>query len=199
VAWVLGTDVWVRVIKPTGDNNHSAAMVASGSERFIRTEVELTASSEQPGRFVVAWSSWLQDGDAWGVFAQPFGADGLAEGQQLQLNFHTHHFQWQPQLAWCDDTVWALWANGTSGASTGPFLRQLSPQTRNTSWELGTELNLEGHLPLAATLSCGKDRGAATVLWLESGGKRILRKQAQPQQRQQQQQQHHQQLGRHCN
>jgi hypothetical protein len=45
------------------------------------------------GRFVVAWQSYAQDGFEAGVFARPFGRDGLPAGAELQANSYTTGIQ----------------------------------------------------------------------------------------------------------
>jgi hypothetical protein len=47
------------------------------------------AASDKAGNFVVVWSSYLQDGDAYGVFAQRFAANGTAVGAEFQVNSYT--------------------------------------------------------------------------------------------------------------
>ncbi len=44
---------------------------------------------DDAGNFVVAWSSWGQDGDRWGVFGQQFGPAGSPIGDEFQLNQFT--------------------------------------------------------------------------------------------------------------
>lgn len=45
--------------------------------------------SAPDGRFVVVWSSYYQDGDDFGVFAQMYAADGAPRGGEFQLNTYT--------------------------------------------------------------------------------------------------------------
>ena len=51
------------------------------------------------GGFVVAWSSYPQDGNNWGVFAQRFDKDGAAVGSEFAVNSTTHDFQAWPSIA----------------------------------------------------------------------------------------------------
>mmetsp|Transcript_43505 Transcript_43505/g.123104 ORF Transcript_43505/g.123104 Transcript_43505/m.123104 type:complete len:612 (+) Transcript_43505:123-1958(+) len=185
VAWTVDGDVWVRVARPSpGDAGGGLGPLvrASGPDRYQRTDVRIVANPDAGGIFVVAWSSWDQDGDGWGVYARPFGPDGQPTGPERQLNVEWRHFQWQPQLAWCGHTLWAIWANGTgtscsedgtTGAdcATGPFLRQVGADGNMS--EMGAEINLTGTGPISAALSCDEAAKKAAVVWLDDGGKFI--------------------------
>mmetsp|Transcript_68106 Transcript_68106/g.188486 ORF Transcript_68106/g.188486 Transcript_68106/m.188486 type:complete len:359 (+) Transcript_68106:141-1217(+) len=174
VVWALGGDIWVSVVKPLG--NVSQAVRANGPERYSRTQARVVAGVAPQTGFFVAWSSWQQDGDGWGVFARQFTADGQAAGSEMQVNQEWRHFQWQPQLVWCADSLWALWANGTGlpcgdaggPCATGPFLRRLAPQGGGKA--AGAERGLGGKSPIAAALACGAPGGGVTALWLEAAG-----------------------------
>jgi len=187
VAWTLGQDVWIRVVHTKGSSDASKPVLASEKDnKFDRAEVRLVANPGASLRFVAAWSSWLQDGSGWGVFARPFGADGQPQSETIRVNKEWRHFQWQPQLAWCGKTVWALWANGSGEScgsqgpcSTKPFIRQLSSTTGK--WETGTkEYNVTGGAgPYLAALSCNNNvnNEAAVLLlqFLKDGGVYLLR------------------------
>src|SRR5439155_8832872 len=38
------------------------------------------------GEFVVTWSSNLQDGGGWGIYAQRYNASGVAQGGEFRVN-----------------------------------------------------------------------------------------------------------------
>ena len=46
------------------------------------------------GRFVVAWQSDEQDGDAHGVYAQLFAANGSPSGPEIRINEYTTNDQY---------------------------------------------------------------------------------------------------------
>jgi hypothetical protein len=67
-----------------------------GSEFQVNSETLYTqgyqgvsVASGAGGDFVVAWSSYYQDGYGWGVFAQRFDAAGAPAGAEFQVNTHT--------------------------------------------------------------------------------------------------------------
>jgi hypothetical protein len=51
------------------------------------------------GRYLVAWSSFDQDGDSWGVYAQGFDPAGAPVGGEFQVNTYTWWVQTQPRVA----------------------------------------------------------------------------------------------------
>jgi len=55
------------------------------------------------GRFVVAWESWNQDGDAGGVFAQRFDSAAAPAGNEFPVNTYTTSSQRLPHVAIADD------------------------------------------------------------------------------------------------
>mmetsp|Transcript_32737 Transcript_32737/g.63287 ORF Transcript_32737/g.63287 Transcript_32737/m.63287 type:complete len:614 (+) Transcript_32737:69-1910(+) len=174
VAWILGQDVFVRMVNTDGLPQPDPVLASDKDKPFDRAEVRLVAnpvaSSTASPRFVAAWSSWRQDCDGWGVFARPFGADGTPMNETVQVNEECHNFQWHPQLAWCGNTAWALWVNGSdescglNGQCPVPFIRPLTSTTG--IWKRGPKafpLKGDGG-PLAAALACNKDGNEATVL-----------------------------------
>lgn len=177
VAWTAGGEVWTRLVYPDAIG---AAVRASGPGKFERTEVRIaTKSSDRT--FVVIWSSWEQDGDGWGVFARLFAANGQPIGEERQVNVGWRHFQWQPQVTWCGDSLWALWTNGTMGGchdgrrycASGPFIRRL---TAGGIWAPGEEVSLHGEGPVTAGFACSgrsPESEAVAVLWLQRGGREV--------------------------
>ena len=55
------------------------------------------------GDFVVAWASYGQDGDAWGVFAQRFDAAGTPLGLEFRVSTTTEAHQTAPSVAMDSD------------------------------------------------------------------------------------------------
>jgi hypothetical protein len=51
------------------------------------------------GQFVVVWESAGQDGDDFGIFGQPYGADGTPLGAEFQVNSYTTYAQINPKVA----------------------------------------------------------------------------------------------------
>jgi len=178
LSWVMGGDVFVSLISVDGQGE--VAQVRANNESTVfrhRSQVSIAASTNADDGFAVAWASWQQDGDAWGVFARSFSAAGQPTGDARQVNVYTKHFQWQPQLAWCQSNLWALWDNRTTGApcggdspagcATGPVLRNLNGLLLGKG-AIATEVkSTQGtQPPLVSTLACTGEAGAITPLWL---------------------------------
>jgi len=162
-----------------------AVRANNASDTFTRRAEVRIEASPQGDSFVVAWTSWAQDGAGWGVYARFFGVDGVPLGEEQQVNTIWAGFQWRPQVVWCMDSVWAIYLNSTgqdcltssspSSCATGPFLRRLKKPGEQT--EHPPETNMRGHRPLLAALSCDKfidspkyKPDGSIVYWLEHVG-----------------------------
>jgi len=82
----------------------NAAGVPQGGEFRVNTYTTgyqfLGAVSMAPnGNFVVAWSSYGQDGDYYGVFGQRFNAAGTKQGGEFRVNTYTTDYQILPAVA----------------------------------------------------------------------------------------------------
>lgn len=75
----------------------------------------------EDGGFVIAWESFGQDGDSFGIFGQVFDANGQPRGAEFQVNTTTAATQDQVAVAGLQDggfvVVWNSW-NGTGGIGT---------------------------------------------------------------------------------
>lgn len=189
-AWVLGDDVWFSVVNSSSAGPPVAANGASSSPRS-RAEVKVyplaagDAGMPQAG-FAVAWSSWGQDGDGWGVFARLFLADGTAVSSEKQVNVYWQDFQWHPQLLHCGRALWALWANSSvAGCSSGSeesacghsaALRQLAVAQNGSQGDtdllMGQENAVDGDGGdlVASALTCQKSGSGAMVVELLRSG-----------------------------
>mmetsp|Transcript_49179 Transcript_49179/g.130595 ORF Transcript_49179/g.130595 Transcript_49179/m.130595 type:complete len:637 (+) Transcript_49179:75-1985(+) len=189
-AWVLGDDVWFGVV-----NSSSAGppVVASGASSPPRSRAEVkvyplaAGEAGMPGAgFAVAWSSWGQDGDGWGVFARLFLADGTAVSRERQVNAYWRDFQWHPQLLRCGGALWALWANssvagcrsGAGGAACGhaAALRQLAAAQNGSQGDkdllMGQEVAADsgGGTLVASAMACHDSGSDAMVVGLARSG-----------------------------
>lgn len=68
------------------------------------------------GRFIVIWESWRQDiltPSGYGLYGKIFDAGGTALTGEIQINTHTHDYQWFGDLDVFDDNsfvvVWCSW------------------------------------------------------------------------------------------
>ena len=110
---VLATGSFVAVWQsnePGGEyaNIHGQLFAASGSTQGPEFKVNTheednqwapSAGALSDGRFLVAWTSFGQDGDGHGIFAQRFAANGGKEGDEFQLNTSASGHQTYPSVA----------------------------------------------------------------------------------------------------
>jgi hypothetical protein len=81
-----------------------SAGAAVGSEFQINTfttsfQYGPSIAGGNDGSFVVAWSSFSQDGSSSGIFSQRFNPDGSRQGSEFQVNSYTTSAQYAPALA----------------------------------------------------------------------------------------------------
>ncbi|MGA2061003.1 MAG: hypothetical protein ABSG67_11015, partial [Thermoguttaceae bacterium] len=83
---------------------YNSAGQRSGGEFQINSytndkQVNPSVAMDSSGDFVVAWSSFGQDGSGYGVYAQRFNAAGTRLGSEFRANQTTANFQWQPSVS----------------------------------------------------------------------------------------------------
>ena len=75
------------------------------------------------GGYLVTWMSSNQDGDNWGVFGQRFNTEGVAVGNEFQINTTTGNKQWRPEASGLADggfvVVWN--SQDQDGSDIGVF------------------------------------------------------------------------------
>jgi hypothetical protein len=79
------------------------------------------------GDFVVAWQSWWQDGNGWGIFARRFdNAGNPLDPAEFQVNTHTTEGQYFPSIdiTGSGDFVVAWQSRGQDGSELGTFARR---------------------------------------------------------------------------
>jgi len=88
-----------------------------------------SVAADDDGDFVVAWQSFLQDGDANGVFARRFSSVGAALATEFQVNSYTTGSQLSATVALdADGDFVVAWVAGSDqdGSSNGVFGRRFS-------------------------------------------------------------------------
>jgi hypothetical protein len=83
---------------------YNAAGVAQGSEFQVNTytpnrQIKSSIAMDSNGDFVVAWQSYGQDGDNYGIYAQRYNASGVAQGSEFPVNSYTTSGQHDPSIA----------------------------------------------------------------------------------------------------
>ncbi|MBI1347631.1 hypothetical protein GC163_15225 [bacterium] len=107
---------------------YNAAGVAQGSEFQVNTYTTSTQNHSSvamnaDGDFVITWTSYDQDGDIYGIFAQRYNAAGVAQGSEFQVNTFTDSAQQHSSVAMdADGDFVVTWTN--YGSSYGIFAQR---------------------------------------------------------------------------
>ena len=77
------------------------------------------------GNFVIAWTSWDQDGNQYGIYAQRYNASGVAQGSEFLVNSTTGNDQTRPNIAMSKEGNFVIsWTSyGTDGNRDGVYLQ----------------------------------------------------------------------------
>jgi hypothetical protein len=80
-------------------------------------------ASDPSGNFVVAWSSYLQDGSDFGVFGQRYDSSGASVGPEFQVNTYTTgtQFGWSVAADPSGDFAVVWTSEGQDGSFDGVF------------------------------------------------------------------------------
>jgi len=125
--------------------------------------------------FTIAWSSWGQDGDGWGIFTRTFNFDGNPIVEEHQANIEWLNFQWKPQIVWCQGTLWALWLSYSpncvpgQNCAYGPSIRPLFVNSKIVN---RSEQSMDGNNVVVASVARVGNGGKVRVSWLESSNAR---------------------------
>ncbi|MDO6964793.1 Ig-like domain-containing protein [Rhizobium alvei] len=79
----------------------------------------------EDGGFVVAWTSYLQDGSSFGVYQQRYDKYGNTVGNETQVNYYTTNGQSDASVTGLADGGWVVtWSsNGQDGYGFGIYMR----------------------------------------------------------------------------
>ena len=111
---------------------YNGAGVPQGSE--FRVNTYTTGDQKSPavaidadGDFVIAWQSIDQDGSFWGVYAQRFNADGVAQAGEFRVNTFTTSGQENASVGMSIDGDFVIgWTSGgeQDGSSAGVYAQR---------------------------------------------------------------------------
>ncbi len=139
---------------------YNAVGVPQGGEFLVNTFT--TGEQAYPsvvmganGDFVIAWTSWNQDGSGFGVYAQRYNAAGVAQGSEFLVNTYTTNNQWGPSVAMgaSGDFVIAWHSDGQDGSSYGIYAQRYNAvgvrqggefrvNTYTTDWQYGPSVDM---------------------------------------------------------
>jgi len=109
---------------------YNASGVAQGTEFFVNSitfsaQSQSDVAMDDSGNFVVTWSSYIQDGSDYGIYAQRYNAAGVAQDGEFRVNTFTTSRQNQPAIAMDADGDFAItWSSfGQDGSNTAIITR----------------------------------------------------------------------------
>jgi hypothetical protein len=168
-------------------DNHDGSVTAVIARRFDANGVPLggdlqvntftTGSQGRPsvaaaadGRFVVAWTSVMQDGDYGGVFLRRYDASGNAAGPETQVNVYTTAAQESVRVAMTGDGgfVVAWTSEGQDGSGAGVFARRYDASGAALADEFQVNTYTTG--AQAAPALATDAGGGFIVVWTEGDG-----------------------------
>jgi Ca2+-binding RTX toxin-like protein len=133
---------------------YDAGGVAQGGEFLVNTttannQADPAIAALAAGGFVISWNDSLLDGSSWGVFAQRYGADGVALGGETRINSTTSSEQSLSSVAALADGGYLVsWRSyGQDGSGYGVYAQRYDAS--------GNRILLQ----------IGGDAGANTLVW----------------------------------
>ncbi|MHC4398953.1 MAG: SdrD B-like domain-containing protein [Planctomycetota bacterium] len=129
---------------------YNAAGQAQGGPFRVSTttgdyQLSPTVDMRPGGDFLVAWESYDQDGDAYGVFAQAFNAFGQPLGGELPINTVTDGSQRYPQVAVnARSDLAVVWNTDTGGDDESVSFRVFPSMVSSISGRKFEDLNGNG-------------------------------------------------------
>ena len=151
----------------TGINPLPEFLVNSETASF---QVYPSVAGDSSGKSVVAWASYNQDGDSYGVFAQMYDADGTPNGDEFQVNTHTTGTQSSPDVAASavSGAFVICWTStDQDGDGSGVFAQRFHPDGSpdGTEFQVNTYTTGAQSAPAVAM----DDSGRFVVVWQSDG------------------------------
>jgi len=170
---------------------YNAAGTAQGAETKVNvttTEAQFMPSvaMDADGDYVIAWTSYLQDGSDYGIYAQRYNAAGATQGGETQVNSTTPSSQDRPTVAMSADgdyvIAWSSLGQDTSaygiysrrynaaGAVQGSETR-VNTTTANSQYRPSAAMAADGDYVITWTshLQDGSDNGVYAQRYNASG------------------------------
>jgi acetyltransferase-like isoleucine patch superfamily enzyme len=135
------------------------------STDLVHPKAVVDVATTPGGAFVVVWQSEGQDGDAGGIFAQPYDASGRRLGAELQVNTETAGNQSDPSVAMAagGDFVVVWTSSGQDGSEEGVFAQWFDASGARVGREIQVNVSTEG--PQARPAVATSRDGSVVVVW----------------------------------
>lgn len=145
-----------------------------GGEFHVNTYTENYQNGPSVSRltddgFVIVWTSFRQDGSAYGVFGQAFNSDLNRRGEEFQVNTYTYDSQSGPSLCSLADTGFVVVWNSKSqdGSEFGIYGQayNLDLSRRGSEFQVNTHTNNNQVTPSIISLT----GGGFVIVWSSYG------------------------------
>jgi hypothetical protein len=159
---------------------YNASGIAQGSEFRVNTYTPSYQSSpsigmDESGEFIIAWSSYGQDGSYTGVYAQRYDAFGNPQGNEFQVNTYYMNHQWYPSVGinGMGDFIIVWMSTGQDNSNDGIYAQRYNESGTAKGIEFRVNSNTIEHQffpPLEIHPSVGMDgSGNFVVAWYTDG------------------------------
>ena len=133
------------------------------------SQMDPSVTTLKDGGFVVTWSSWVQDGDSFGVYGQRYNANGSKVGSEFQVNTDTTGDQQYPSVTALNDGGFVVtWQYTNLDRSAGGAYGQRYDVNGN---EVGNEFEIDAYsgswqtAPDSVPLVTDLNDGSFVVVW----------------------------------
>lgn len=144
-------------------------LLASGTAPMDRRDVAVATRRIGNGAgWLVVWASLGQDGSGYGIFGQFFGAGGVPEGGEFQINASTVGDQSRPAIAMDDAGGFVVAWEGNDGAGRGIFARRFASSGDSLGGEIVVNLTTAGEQMAPAVAI--EPTGEFVIVWQADPG-----------------------------
>lgn len=153
---------------------YNASGVAQGSEFRVNTYTSsdqfYPAIAMSTTGFVITWTSYLQDGDNYGVYAQRYNASGVAQGSEFQVSTYTNNIQKNSQIGMdsSGNFVIAWQSYAQDGAAYGVFAQRYNASGVAQGSEFQVNVSTTGE-QILSDVSMNAS-GSFVIVWEDSSG-----------------------------
>lgn len=156
--------VYARLYNAAGEPQTDEFLVNSTT---FEVQLYSTVAMDDDGDFVIAWSSYGQDGDGYGVYFQRYDAAGTPIGGETRANTATDSDQTRPSIAMnsAGDFVIAWESLGQDGSGRGVYAKKFTAGGLGDEFRVNTTTANDQGAPSVAI----DDTGAFVVAWSSAG------------------------------
>ena len=149
-----------------------------GAERQVNTyvlndQIDQSVTARPDGGWIVAWRSYFQDSETWGVYQQAFSADGQPLGSETRVNAPLNSIGGGPEVAplvtVLSDGGWVVTWSGLESGSSGSNIYQQQYSSSGQSIGGQTLVNTYTLYDQADHHTTALDGGGWVVIWASSG------------------------------